>query len=39
MQANEHGSFYIMDISSCPQIYHTLASAFSDAILKLGETK
>jgi hypothetical protein len=37
MQLNDEGIFYITDKQSCPEIYHTLESTFSDAILKLGQ--
>jgi hypothetical protein len=38
MQINKEGVFYMTDKSSCPEIYHSLESTFSNAILKLGET-
>jgi hypothetical protein len=39
MQRNEQGTFYITDPQACPEIYLPLENTFSDAILKLGETK
>jgi hypothetical protein len=39
MQRNDEGEFYITDKQTCPEIYHHLETTFSDAILKLGETK
>ena len=39
MQRNQEDTFYITDKQSCPEIYHHLENTFSDAILKLGESK
>jgi hypothetical protein len=38
MQLKEDGIFYITDKQSCPEIYHSLESTMSDAILKLGKS-
>lgn len=37
MQLNDTGTFYITDKQTCPEIFHDLESAFSDAVIKLGE--
>ena len=39
MQVAEDGKFYIAGKQACPEVYLPLESTFSDAILKLGETK
>jgi len=38
MQVNDEGTFRIVDLFSCPEVYQSLESTLSDAILQLGET-
>jgi len=39
MQRRNEGNFYITDKQACPEVFLSLESTLSDAILKLGQSE